>query len=216
MRLLRLRLRASETMLIRPLPPEHLLGGLLGFEPAPEIERWARQTFINDGAALEVDELAHLQQASIGFVWTNVLNVRRDKMLLGTCALMPPTGDKWSAAARAAQIRDWFPDEEEGIDFLITIYAPACFAMDDASWCALILHELKHAGQKRDREGQPMFDRETGKPVWGMIGHDLEEFVTVVRMFGATAAGAEEFVKAAIEGPTVSQAQMNVACGNCI
>jgi hypothetical protein len=202
-------------MLIRPLPPEHLLGGMDSFEPAPEVMSWARQAFINEGAGMEVDELAHLQQASIGFLWTNVPNTRRDRMLLGTCALMPPNGDKWSAGRSLAQIREWFPDGED-IDFLITLYAPAAFEMDDASFCALVLHELLHAGQKRDNYGQPQFQKETGKPVWALRGHDLEEFVTVARMFGAQAAGADAFVQAALEGPTVSRAQMNVVCGNCL
>jgi hypothetical protein len=56
---------------VRPYPPEHLLGGLGSFEPAPEVLRWARATFINDGAVVENPDHEHLQQAEIGFLWTN-------------------------------------------------------------------------------------------------------------------------------------------------
>jgi hypothetical protein len=200
--------------MIRPLPPEHLCGGFGLFEPTSDVLRWARSTFINDDAPLMVSECEPLQQAEIGFLWTNTPNEKNGRMILGTCRLMPPNGNKWTVGPVIQQLDEWFPDRE--LDFLITLYAPACAEMDDASFCALVLHELLHAGQRIDKYGAPAFDERTGKPQWAMRAHDLEEFVTVVEMFGTRAAGAEAFVQAALRGPTVSQAQMDIACGNCM
>lgn len=198
----------------RPYPPAEVLESLSSvFLPAPELEAWARSTFIAETAQLANPDHEHLQQAEIGFLWTNEPNERRGKTILGTCSLMPPSGDKWAAGRATAQLLDWFGDMP---DFLITIYAPAAAEMDDASFMALIEHEAYHAGQARDRYGQPKFDRETGKPVWGLLGHDVEQFVGVVRRYGADAAMVREMVAAANKGPEIAPAKIAAACGNCL
>jgi hypothetical protein len=140
-------------------------------------------------------------------------NERRGRLILGTCQLLPPSGDKWSVGRSLAQLAEWF---EEMPDFLITLYAPACGEMDDASFMALLEHELYHAAQKRGEEGDPMFNRETGKPVWAIRGHDVEQFVGVVRRYGARASGVSELVDAAINGPEIVAARVSIVCGNCL
>lgn len=212
-RLRGMRLLSEGRRVIRPMPPERLTGGFGLFEPAHDVARWARALFIAEGAPLENEQHGHLQHAEIGFVWTNQPNERRGRMLLGTCQLLPPSGDKWSAGARIQQLEDWFGDVP---DFLIHLYAPAANEMDDASFMALVEHELSHAGQAQDRYGMPSFNKETGKPVWTMRGHCVEEFVNVVARYGADATGVRAMVDAAAAGPTIAQAQIDIACGNCI
>lgn len=198
----------------RPFPPAELLEVLpVGFAPAPEVAAWARSTFIDDTAQLANPDHEHLQQAEIGFVWTNQPNYSRGRMILGMCQLMPPGGDKWAAGRAIHQIEEWFGDVP---DFLITIYAPTAARMEDAEFMALIEHELYHAAQALDQYGQPKFSKATGRPVFTMRGHDVEEFVGVVERYGADAAGVREMVRAANQGPSIAPAQIASACGNCL
>jgi hypothetical protein len=197
----------------RPFPPAELFDTLDSvYLPAPELTAWAKAMFIDDDALMQSGEHEHLQQAGIGFLWTNEQNERRGRMILGTCQMLPPSGDKWSVGRATAQLRGWFGEMP---DFLIMIYAPAALVMDDASFSALVFHELMHAGQRRDQYGAPMFSKDTGAPLWAMRGHDIEQFVSVVRMFGARAAGVEEMVEAANRPPMFSEAEIEIACGTC-
>jgi hypothetical protein len=56
-----------------------------------------------------------------------------------------------------------------------------------------------------DEFGCPKFNRQTGLPVFGMIGHDVEEFVGIVRRYGAgSAAGrTRDLVAAAKKKPEI-------------
>lgn len=61
---------------------------------------------------------------------------------------------------------------------------------------ALVFHELLHCDQARDKEGELKFNDE-GRPVWGIRGHDIEEFNEVVRRYGAWKSDIQEFLDAA-------------------
>lgn len=61
---------------------------------------------------------------------------------------------------------------------------------------ALVHHEVKHCGVKRDREGEPKFDDE-GRPEWGLIDHDIEEFADTIRRFGDWKGEVAGFLEAA-------------------
>jgi len=50
-------------------------------------------------------------------------------------------------------------------------------------------HELYHIVQSVDEFGAPKFNRDTGMPTLTLRGHDVEEFVGVVRRYGARACG---------------------------
>ena len=76
-------------------------------------------------------------------------------------------------------------------------------------------HELSHCGVERDAFGAPKFRKATGLPAFTLRGHDVEEFVGVVRRYGAAAAGVQAMIDAAADGPTVAQANIDFACGNC-
>ena len=85
----------------------------------------------------------------------------------------------------------------------------------DAQWCALVEHELSHCGVERDAFGAPKFKKSTGLPSFTLVGHDVEEFVGVVRRYGAAAAGVQAMIDAANATPTVAAAAIDAACGNC-
>ena len=69
---------------------------------------------------------------------------------------------------------------------------------------------------ERDIYGAPKFRKSTGLPSFALVGHDVEEFVGVVRRYGADATGGvRALVDAANATPTVAAAAIDAACGNC-
>lgn len=183
------------------------------FLPAPEIAEWVRSAFIAEDALLINEDHAHLRQADIGFLWTNVENSRRGRRIIGQAELGEPQGamGRWAKARAKAQVCGWFGEVP---NFIITIDATFAAECGDAEFCALVEHELYHCAQERDPFGAPRFTRE-GLPVWTIRGHDVEEFVGVVRRYGADAAGVCALVDAANRGPEISGARVAHLCGTC-
>lgn len=199
----------------RPQPPAYVFEfGSPSFVPSTDLEGWARDTFIEVGAKLENEEHAHLNHASIGFMWTTVGNSRAGHRIVGQCEIMPPMAmGKWQKARAEQQIEEWFGHVP---DFLITLDASYAAQCDDTEFCALVEHELLHAGQERDPFGGPKF-RKSGKPAFAIRGHDVEEFVSIVRRYGAgAAAGATRaLVEAANKRPEIGGVKISQACGTC-
>lgn len=200
--------------LTRPLPPLALVTDPTApsFVPATELEAWARATFIEEGATLENPEHAHLRVASLGFLWATVSNSRHGRGIAGQCEMMPPMAmGKWARARAEQQIEDWFGAVP---DFLITLDAHYSAQASDAEFCALVEHELLHAGQAKDRFGAPAFTRE-GRPKFTLRGHDVEEFVSIVRRYGTISGDVRALVDAAKNRPEVAPASVAQACGTC-
>lgn len=201
----------------RPYPPEDLCDPMLSgkfdrFEPAPELAQWIERTFIADDGELHNPDHAHLQQASLGVLWTSADNSRNMRIVIGQAELMPPMAmGKWQRARATQQIEDWFGSVP---DFLLTFMAPAVVTMDDPSFCALVEHELYHCAQDRDAYGAPKFTQ-SGLPKFAIRGHDVEEFVGVVARYGAGAANVLAMVEAAQRRPQIGLAQIAGACGTC-
>lgn len=192
----------------RPEPPDIIAG----FKPAPELEQWARTVFIDEGGPLANPEHEHLQSATIGFAWAGEENSRSNRRILGQTELMPPMAmGKWQRCRAIEQMADWFGEVP---DFLITIDVVAG-TFDDASFCALIEHELTHCAQAKDAMGYPKFNRDSGEPMWAIRGHDVEEFVNVVARYGTEATGTTELVKAGAGKALVAVASVRLACGTC-
>ncbi len=75
---------------------------------------------------------------------------------------------------------------------------------------------MLHAAQDRDIYGAPKFSASTGRPVWCIRGHDVQEFTSIVRRYGADAAHVREFVDAANGKPEIGHASIAHACGVCL
>lgn len=199
----------------RPRAPAHLLEALHdgpSFVAASDVERWIFATFIDEGAPLENDEHEHLRDARIGVLWTSVPNGKHGRAIVGQAQLCGSGGsDKWAKGKQEQQLTEWFGSVP---DFVITLFAPFADQANDATFCALVEHELSHCGQERDEFGVPKFTR--NGPSYCMRGHDVEEFVGVVRRYGADAAGVRAMIDAAAEGPTIAAADISFSCGNCL
>ena len=98
--------------------------------------------------------------------------------------------------------------------FLITLAADYCAGCSDAEFCAIVEHELYHIAQALDKYGEPKFTEE-GLPRLKLRGHDVEEFVGVVRRYGAS-EGVKALVEAANNPPEVAKINIARACGTCL
>lgn len=202
----------------RPYPPRNMIDVVVDmafdrFEPSEELRDWIIDTFIKGDGPLVNEEHQHLADAHIGVLWTNCDNSRNMRSVIGQAELMPPMAmGKWQRARAAQQIEEWF----DGMpDFLLTFSAPAAEGMNDASFCALIEHELYHCGQARDEFGMAKFKKD-GMPSFAIRGHDVEEFVGVVRRYGAEAAGVQPMIDAANSRPLIDGADIDGICGTCL
>lgn len=204
-------MRPAPVKLQRPYPPESLLEIETdeAFVPAPEVVSWFQESFIIDTAPLKNPDHENLIMASIGVLWTNVACKRQMLPVVGMMELCRPNPmlNDWGKAAYYEQLKGWF-----GVvpDFKMTLYAPYLATVDHFTFCAVVEHELYHARLKEITR--------KGKPIWGIHGHDVEEFVGVVRRYGTGAAAGKtmEFVEAANSKPLVGRAQVEGVCGTCL
>ncbi|MGH9884850.1 MAG: putative metallopeptidase [bacterium] len=81
----------------------------------------------------------------------------------------------------------------------------------------MVEHELYHCAQEQDVYGAPRFSRATGEPIFGIRGHDSEEFVGVVRRYGvgSVSEGTRRLVEAARNAPEIPGLSIAKACGTC-
>jgi hypothetical protein len=202
----------------RPHPPPAPDSTL--YLPAPEVVAWARGAVIDAGGSIHNPDHAHLAGAGLLAIWTWEDNSRHMRTVLATAEVPRPLGGGWTKGRHEDLLRRWAgrAPHEALPDFVLTFHAPLAAELDDASWCALVEHELYHCGQARDEFGAPRFHRDSGLPVFALRGHDAEEFVGVVRRYGAGAAagGVAELVAAAGGRPEVAAARVAGACGTCL
>ncbi|HEU0298873.1 MAG TPA: putative metallopeptidase [Longimicrobium sp.] len=206
--------------LSRPSPPLELRFAVDGpgdaaasFIPSPELGEWARTCFLDDDGPLFNAEHGHLRLASILFVWTNVPKAKNGREIWAEARLIRTAGDKWAQGMSLQQLRQW--NDGALPDFLITVDAPSAAAMDDPTFGALVDHELYHCSIKLDENGTPDLGEDGNDPAWTMRGHDVEQFVGVVRRWGARASGVAELVAAAGQPPLIEGAAIVRACGTC-
>jgi len=110
------------------------------------------------------------------------------------------------------QMYEWFGHIP---DFIITLAADYCAQCSDLEFCALVEHELYHIAQETDEFGAPKFYRDSGLPKLKLRGHDVEEFVGVVRRYGAS-HDVQQLVDVANRPAEVAQLDIARACGTCM
>jgi hypothetical protein len=201
----------GEAVPARPTPPADL--GLNSFTPAPEVAEWIRRNYIEPTGPLFTQEHVHLEYATIGVLWASYLNVKQMRRIIGQAELPQPRGNAWAKGRAEQQLNEWFGEIP---DFVLTFDADYVRDCADIAFCALVDHELCHCAQAVDEFGAPKFSQD-GRPKFAMRGHDIEEFVSVVRRFGIESAGksAVDFVKAAQSAPEIGAVDIAKACGTC-
>src|ERR1044072_6615515 len=127
---------------MKPMPPKWLIDSLdEEFAPAPELEDFFRDEFLNEFSPLFNPDQLHLQHANIGDCSTNSLNTRQIRQVVGMADIPkpPPTTSAWFKARYRHQLRQWFGTEK--LDFLITLDAKYVAEVEDLRFCAVFDHE---------------------------------------------------------------------------
>lgn len=180
--------------------------------PAPELDEWVRAQLIAEDGAIHNPDHAHLHDADLGFLWSSAPCASKGRMVAGMAEIPAFRCNQWQKARQELQIRGWF-----GLmpDFIITLDAYYCQDASDPEFLALVEHELYHCAQAVDEFGAPRFNQQTGRPTFTIKGHDVEEFVGVVRRYGVTSEAVADLVVAAANKPEVSKLNIARACGTC-
>jgi len=181
------------------------------FAPAPEVLAWVRSEVLTAGGQLYNEDHAHLEYADVQFLWAPHGFVKAGRTVLGQCEEITFRCGPWQKGRQQQQMADWFGSVP---DFLITLDAAYCLQCSDAEFCALVEHELYHIGQERDEFGGPRFNK-FGMPVLCMRGHDVEEFLGVVRRYGPS-EDVQRLIDAAKTPPEVAKLNIARACGTCL
>lgn len=201
----------------RPVPPADLLEltelSVLGtrLKPAPEIGEWVQAVILSEGGELHNPDHAHLIDAPLRFLWASACFEKQGRTVVGQAESVMFRAGGWQKARQEQQMIDWF-GEVPG--FVITLAADYCSQCSDTELCALIEHELYHIAQKLDQYGAPKFTQD-GLPSLTLRGHDVEEFVGVVRRYGAS-HDVQQLIDAASRPPEVAKINISRACGTCL
>lgn len=203
--------------LCRPVPPADLMPdsaedlSCIRLAPAPEIGAWIQNTILAEDGPLHNPDHAHLIDADIGFLWASSAFTKQGRTVAGQAEQVMFRAGGWQKARQEQQMREWFGTIPS---FLVTLAANYCAQCSDAEFCALVEHELFHIGQEKDAFGAPKFTKD-GFPKLMLRGHDVNEFVGVVRRYGASADVAR-MIKAAKQLPEVANIDIARACGTCL
>ncbi len=183
----------------------------LRLTPAPEVLEWLQaQVFSIDGE-LHNEDHSHLIDADICFLWASSGFGKQGRFVLGQAEQVAFRAGGWQKARMEQQMFDWFGRVPA---FIITLAADYCAQCSDLEFCALIEHELYHLAHATDKYGQPAFTQD-GAPKIKLQGHDVEEFVGVVRRYGAS-SDVQALVDAANSPAEVGKLNIARACGTCL
>ncbi|MBZ7829907.1 putative metallopeptidase [Raoultella planticola] len=204
----------------RPFPPVNFIGeNWLPYTriiPATEIGEWVNQHILSDEGRLHNPDHEHLANAladaDIAFMWASGAFTKSGRVVLGQCEQVMMRAGGWQKSRMEQQMHEWFGRIPK---FIITLAADYCEQCNDLEFCALVEHELYHIAQATDDYGAPKFNKETGMPVLNLRGHDVEEFVGVVRRYGAS-KDVQEMVDAANRSAEVAHIDVARACGTCM
>ncbi|WP_394556232.1 putative metallopeptidase [Acinetobacter baumannii] len=208
---------------IRPFPPQELIDKAdeeeaIRLAPAPDLMNWVIANFLTIGGPLHnpdhdhIAELIHDNEEFLAFAWASSACMAKKRMVLGQCEKVMFQQGGWKKARQEQQMRDWFGFVPV---YLITIDASYCDQATDRDFCALIEHELYHIGVERDEDGDPLISEMTGLPKHYLAGHDVEEFVGVVKRWGADES-VKRLIEVAKQAPFVSDVNISKCCGTCL
>ncbi len=193
------------------MPPENIRG----FVPAQDVFDWVQSVLFSQESKLynsDHEHLHDLENHELCFLWADNGFIKGGRYVLGQCEKVMFRAGGWQKQRQEKQMIDWFGDIPT---FLITLNAEYCLECSDAEFCALVEHELYHIAHAKDAFGMPAYNRDTGKPKLAMQGHDVEEFVGVVRRYGVNDE-VKKLVNVANKPPEVSRIDIAHSCGTCL
>lgn len=201
----------------RPYPPaaitefSELSDFSIRLTPAPEVWEWLGAEILADTGSIHNEDHAHLLDADIQVMWASSAFTKKGRTVVGQAEQVAFRAGGWQKARMEQQMFDWFGEVPA---YIITLAADYCAQCSDADFCALVEHELYHIAHAKDKYGQPVFTKD-GAPKLEMRGHDVEEFVGVVRRYGAS-PDVQALVDAANSPAEVGKLNISRACGTCL
>ena len=198
----------------RPKPPASFLSEFtphIALTPAVGLSEWINETILSDTGRLHNPDHGHLIDADIRFMWASSGFTKKGRTVLGQAEEVAMRAGGWQKARIEQQMNEWFGYTPK---FIITLAGDYCSECTDLDFCALVEHELYHIAQATDEFGAPKFTQD-GEPKLAIRGHDVEEFVGVVRRYGASAE-VQELVDAANNPAEVAHLDVARACGTCL
>jgi hypothetical protein len=196
----------------RPQPSVDLIDPFcLRLSPAPDVWMWIRREILSEIGSIHNEEHAHLIDADIRVMWASAAFTKKGRTVVGQAEQVAFRAGGWQKARMEQQMLDWFGEVPA---YIITLAADYCAQCSDTDFCALVEHELYHIAQAKDQYGAPKFTQE-GLPKLEMRGHDVEEFVGVVRRYGAS-VDVQALVDAANNPAEVGKLNIARACGTCL
>ena len=201
--------RPAPPALMVDLPDELDFG--IHLTPAPEVREWINTEILADTGSIHNPDHAHLIDADIEVMWASTAFAKKGRSVIGQAEQVAFRAGGWQKAWMEQQMRDWFGRVPA---FIITLAADYCFQCSDAEFCALVEHELYHIAQAQDGFGAPKFTQE-GLTRLELRGHDVEEFVGVVRRYGVS-QDVQALIDAASVPPEVAMINISRACGTCL
>ncbi|MFP8461776.1 putative metallopeptidase [Enterobacter hormaechei] len=199
----------------RPLPSSAFVEEFAPYTrliPADGVWQWVQANIIAESGHLHNPDHIHLADADIGFLWAANAFSKKGRTVLGQAEEVMFRAGGWQKARMEQQMYEWFGHKP---DYIITLAGDFCLQCSDLEFCALIEHELYHIAQEVDEFGAPKFYRDSGLPKLCMRGHDVEEFIGVVRRYGAS-SDVQELVDAANNPAEVAKINIARACGTCL
>jgi hypothetical protein len=132
---------------------------------------------------VSVEAHAHLREATIGYIFHDEEITTGGKVEWASAGLPKLNGP---AAKRWGRFVEWNIVRMIGYqpDFIILIDRNIWAGLDMQQRVALIDHELSHCQQATDEFGGPKFNQITGRPIWRIAAHDIEEFNGVIERNG--------------------------------
>ncbi|NDM34079.1 hypothetical protein GY149_11795, partial [Acinetobacter baumannii] len=70
-------------------------------------------------------------------------------------------------------------------------------------------------GVERDSDGEILYSDNTGLPKHYLAGHDVEEFIGVVKRYGPS-KNVKRLIEVAKQAPFVSDVNISKCCGTCL
>jgi hypothetical protein len=169
--------------------------------------------FVDENAIFYNPDHEHLRAVDMAVMFTNVEYEDGLMPVAGMAEIVNVNGKPWAKAERTDHLCLMHGNIPQA---RVWLYAPFWAMCDHETACALFEHELYHYAQKKNKEGELLFD-DLDRPVLTKREHDVTEFIEVVRRYGLGAVhpNVQLMVEASQKEPLITKAQIKAACGSC-
>jgi hypothetical protein len=137
----------------------------------------------------KVEEHAHLQSATVGYIFRDDELRRHGKVIAAECILVDrilQSDKRYSRLVKWALLR--IMEATELPDFLVLIDRNLWEGYDGDQKLALVDHELSHASFETEDDGVTQKFRKDGSSAWTIRGHEFEGFCGEIKRNGLWSA----------------------------